>query len=54
LSSIDDDGELLVSSCSGRFSKKQLPSSNCRSESYDPVLLIFYVGLGEIAKVNFK
>ena len=27
LSSIDDDGELLVSSCSGRFSKKQLPSS---------------------------
>ena len=27
---------------------------NCRSESYDPVLLIFYVGLGEIAKVYFK
>ncbi len=27
LNSIDDDGELLVSSCSGRFSKKQLPSS---------------------------
>jgi len=27
LSSIDDDGELFVSSCSGGFSKKQLPSS---------------------------
>jgi hypothetical protein len=27
LSSIDDDVELLVSSCSGGFSKKQLPSS---------------------------
>ena len=27
LSSIDDDGEPLVSSCLGRFSKKQLPSS---------------------------
>jgi hypothetical protein len=26
-SSIDDDGELFVSSCSGGFSKKQLPSS---------------------------
>jgi len=26
LSSIDDDGELLVSFCLGRFSKKQLPS----------------------------
>jgi hypothetical protein len=28
--------------------------SNCRLESYDPVLLIFYVGLGEIAKVYFE
>ena len=27
---------------------------NCRLESYDPVLLIFYVGLGEIAKVYFE
>ena len=27
---------------------------NCRSDSYDPVLLIFYVGLGEIAKVYFE
>ncbi len=27
---------------------------NCRSESYDPVLLIFYVGLGEITKVYFE
>ncbi len=27
---------------------------NCCLESYDPVLLIFYVGLGEIAKVYFK
>ena len=27
---------------------------NCSLEGYDPVLLIFYVGLGEIAKVYFK
>ena len=27
---------------------------NCRLEGYDPVLLIFYVGLGEVAKVYFK
>ena len=27
---------------------------NCCLESYDPVLLIFYVGLGEIAKVYFE
>ena len=27
---------------------------NCRLESYDPELLIFYVGLGEIAKVYFE
>ena len=27
---------------------------NCRLESYDPVFLIFYVGLGEIAKVYFE
>ncbi len=27
---------------------------NCRLESYDPVLLIFYVGLGEITKVYFE
>ncbi len=27
---------------------------NCHLESYDPVLLIFYVGLGEIAKVYFE
>jgi len=27
---------------------------NCRLEGYDPVLLIFYVGLGEVAKVYFQ
>ncbi len=27
---------------------------NCRLEGYDPVLLIFYVGLCEFAKVYFK
>jgi hypothetical protein len=27
---------------------------NCRLEGYDPVLLIFYVGLGEFAEVYFK
>ena len=27
---------------------------SCLSDSYDPVLLIFYVGLGEIAKVYFE
>ncbi len=27
---------------------------NCRLEGYDPVLLIFYVGLGEVAKVYFE
>jgi hypothetical protein len=29
-------------------------SCNCRLEGYDPVLMIFYVGLGELAKVYFK
>jgi hypothetical protein len=28
--------------------------SYCRLEGYEPVLLIFYVGLGEIAKVYFE
>ena len=27
---------------------------NCRLESYDPVLLVFYMGLGEISKVYFE
>ena len=27
---------------------------NCRLESYDPVLLVFYMGFGEIATVNFE
>jgi hypothetical protein len=27
---------------------------NCRLESYDPVLLVFYMGLGEVSKVYFE
>ena len=34
LSSIDDDGELLVSSCSGRFSKKLYPLGDCSRSQF--------------------
>ncbi len=27
---------------------------NCRLERYDPILLVFYMGLGEISKVYFE
>jgi hypothetical protein len=52
-------GEFAVDSVSNApgsaaFRDGSTARCNCRFKSYDPVLLVFYMGLGEISKVYFE